>query len=1420
MKIMSSYNIGIDAGSTTVKLSVLDEATSEVAYQSYNRHRTDIKGIVDQELRKVDSLFPGVQFKICITGSAGIGLSERSGLPFIQEVLASSLAVKQYGKDSFTLLDLGGEDAKMVFFYQKKSPDIRMNGSCAGGTGAFIDQMATLLNLSLKQLNDEALNYKQIYPIASRCGVFAKTDIQNLLSRRLPLADIAASIFQAVAMQTVTTLAKGNDLITPVICTGGPLTFLPSLRAAFMRVLQVEEREMISLPHAELITSRGAALHAAESESLTMSVILERLATFKEKKNANALHPLFKDEAQFVDWKKNLRVKKLIRKEIEPHKDYAVYIGIDSGSTTTKLVVTDANGTLLFSDYSPNKGNPLLAIEESLRLFYDELQIKHATVHVVSSAVTGYGEDLIKAALNIDYGLVETMAHFKAAAYVSPDVSFILDIGGQDIKSIFISNGTVANIELNESCSSGCGSFLQLFAGMMNISLQEFAYQACLAKRPADLGTRCTVFMNSKVKEALRQQMNTGDIAAGLAISVVKNCLYKVLKIQNLSRLGSHIVVQGGTFKNLAVLRAMEQLSGKKIYSTDYPELMGAFGAALYAIDQCRDTASVSSFHGLKTLNELKDIQTDLLHCKGCSNCCQVMKFKFVNDNISYAGNKCERIFHSKSKAIVSGTNLVEKKYQYLFPKREKGDAPTYVPHGKVIGIPRALNIYENFPFWKTLLIDCGYAVVESDESTMKLYQEGIFSVMSDNICFPAKLTNGHIMNLCQKGVDRIFYPMVMKEKHDRKADANSFNCPIVSGYPDVIASAINTEKRFNIPLDHPVISFETEHRLYATVGLYLKELGVSRKQAEEAIAHALQVSEQAHEDFIKMGQEQLVDAVHHNRLLFVMTGRPYHVDPLINQKVAQIVTDLGADIITDDLFRAVNPDHEEMNFVSQWTYPNRVIHAAHNVAALPNNVQLIQINSFGCGPDSFIMDEASEILHTAGKNLTVIRVDEMSSAGSIRLRLRSLIESLCHKNNESNVLGNDNYQAYNQSYSEKDTDKIIMVPWFSDMLNPFIPAFGKLVGYKVESLPRSTDETVQIGLEYAHNEVCYPATLVVGDIIKFLKNHSHDLGKYVIAMTQTGGQCRATNYLSIIKRSLSAAGFDKVPILSLNDGTTYQNEQSAFHFNWKKVIKPAMSVLYFTDKLSQLQLTLMPRELESGSTRHLTDKYLQEGVCLADQGRYDELQNLLRHAVDEFNSLEVNGNNPERVGLVGEIYIKYNGFAQYHLTRWMQQRGYEVVVPPLASFVLQYFVNLRVNRLLRLEDVSLSTRAVTSVFYKWVCHKADKWENVMRQFKYFRPDESIFKIADYASEVLNLAHQFGEGWLIPGEIGRMARQGVNRVLCLQPFGCIANHIVAKGVEKRIKDLYPQMNLLFLDIDSSTAQVNLENRLHFLIEKI
>jgi len=771
---------------------------------------------------------------------------------------------------------------------------------------------------------------------------------------------------------------------------------------------------------------------------MSLQEIIEKCKNSDKALNENVLPPLFYSKKEYEDWKNNRDIKPLRHCGLDPqsslktwdsdfHQSYGnnLFLGIDSGSTTTKIVIIDDEQNIVYQYYANNEGNSLKKVSEGLTEFFNLAKEQNIEAKIVSSAVTGYGEELIKQAFNLDFGIVETMAHLMGAKFINPDVSFILDIGGQDMKSIFVRNGVISNIELNEACSSGCGSFLQNFAATINLTLSEFTQKACLAQNPADLGTRCTVFMNSKVKQSLRENAGIDDIAAGLAYSVVKNCLFKVLKINNLNLLGDNIVVQGGTFRNDAVYRALELLSDKKVSATDYPELMGAFGAALYAKEmqnlelkmENEKTAYEKQNSSFLTLNFSS--KTKELNCKGCTNQCAIVRFDFENGNVCYAGNKCEKIFTSSSKSTKKGFNAFEKKLEIMFcPQPPQGalsglpKSPPVGDLGGLIGIPRVLNLYENFPFWKTLFENCGFEVVLSPESNMELYKKGVSSVMSDNICFPAKLVHGHILSLVEERVNRIFYPLVPKEEQEFYSSSNSYNCPIVSGYPDVIRSAIDPEK-FGIKYDTPVISFHDEENLKRSCWKYFENLGVDKKTFEQAFSTALQEKTEKRRQLIEFQQDMLQKAIDENSLVFVVAGRPYHADPLINQKTGQILADLGVVVLTDDVFRA-SPNPSEggekapslgggwgrLNIVSQWAYPNRVIQTALQVAKLPQNVQMIQLNSFGCGPDPFIMDETAEILKHAGKNLTIIRIDEIASPGSVRLRLRSLVESLKVTNN------------------------------------------------------------------------------------------------------------------------------------------------------------------------------------------------------------------------------------------------------------------------------------------------------------------------------------------------------------------------------------------------------------------------------------
>jgi len=1419
MKIEKGYRVGVDIGSTTIKVIALNKAGS-VIYRSYRRHKADIDNIFKEELLSVSEALKSPDFIMTITGSAGMGVAERSGIRFVQEVIASVEVIKRVYPEVSTMIDIGGEDTKLVLFNSERQPDIKMNGSCAGGTGAFIDQMADLMNMTVEELSDRASGYEKIYPVASRCGVFAKTDIQSLISRNIPTADIAISIFHAVALQCITTLAKGCDIKPKVLCTGGPLTFIPVLRDLLGKLLGLDDDELFLPENSEYFAAWGSALCCEERQAdCNISHIIDKMGLGRERVS-ESLPPVFRGREEYSEWIGSRKVKELKKREIGVQEDVRCFLGIDSGSTTTKIVVTDSRDNILFTYYSLNEGNPLKKVYEGLAKFYSEVTDNGATLRFLSSASTGYGEDLVKSALGLDHGIVETMAHLTGAQYVEPDVSFILDIGGQDMKSIFVNKGTISAIELNEACSSGCGSFLQNFASALNMSMEEFTNAAALAKHPGDLGSRCTVFMNSKVKQLLRENASPGDIAAGLAYSVVKNCLFKVLKISNLDKLGSKIVVQGGTFRNDAVYRTFELLSGKSVSSASDPELMGAFGAALYAKKMYELNGDKTDFTGTETIPDINDIHTEELQCKGCNNRCPVLRFRFSNGNSYYAGNKCEKIFHNSGASAVKGIDFFDTKNELLFNRQTVGTAverSIVKNKGIKIGIPRVLNMFENYPFWHTLFTESGLEVVLSPESTISLYQSGVGGVMSDNICFPAKLVHGHILKLAESRVDRIFYPMVVKEEKEHSHANNSYNCPVVSGYPDVILSSTDPVERYGIPLDKPVINLDDHKSLYKACSVYLASLGIERVVSDMAFKAAIAEYERTKKEIIDNQLLILQDAIAKKELLFIVAGRPYHADPLIHQKVGQILSDMGVHVLSDDIFRKEKEEgFTDLTIVSQWSYPNRVVQAAIEVAKLPPNIQMIQLNSFGCGPDSFFMDEIGSILANGGKSHTILRLDEIASPGAIKLRIRSLIESL--KASNIQIKGDiTTYKGYDRRYTKEERKKTILAPWFSDFISPFFPAIAGLAGYKLVNLPPSVKKSAEIGLKYGHNEVCYPSTLVLGDIIMALQSGRYDSDDIVIGITQTGGQCRATNYVSQIKSGLRNAGFGDTPVVVISTGEVYQNEQEAFNIPVLKLMNITVYALLYADAIQQMYSSIVIRELNSGDARSLFEKYIEQGVDAVAKNEVKTLLKSLKQAVADFNAVDISDKEFPKVGLVGEIYVKYNNYGQGYMTDWMQAKGIEVVTPPALDFIMQYFVNSKVNRQNGMSRDSLLKRYMVPVLQRYMNRRITEVEHIAERFRFYRASESIYTKAEYAAEVLDLSNQFGEGWLIAADIACFARTNINRVVCIQPFGCIANHIVGKGIEKRIKKLYPATSLLYLDLDDGTASVNLQNRLHFLI---
>jgi predicted CoA-substrate-specific enzyme activase len=1413
----NTYQLGIDIGSTTAKIVILNPS-GESIFSSYRRHNAETLATLQGMLQEAIIQLGNVEIELLITGSAGLGISEKYELPFIQEVVVSAEVIHQRYPQVRTLIDIGGEDAKIIFFDEQARPDIRMNGSCAGGTGAFIDEMATLLGVPVSNLDELASQHTTIYPMASRCGVFAKTDLQNLLSRQVPKEDIAASVFHAVVLQTLATLARGKDVRPTLLFSGGPFTFMPSLKAAFLKVLNLTDAHVVNAESPELLPALGAALARTETrKSETIQGLIDILSVEKVHalSQVNRHEALFESVEHYQDWTQNHKNHRIAQVDPKECENDVYFLGIDSGSTTTKVVLIDADAKVVSSHYANNGGNSIQAVQDGLRNTRKAFAGKDFSPRIVRSVVTGYGEDLIRAAFGMDQGIVETLAHYRAAKAFDPDVSFILDIGGQDMKAIFIKEGQIQNIEINEACSSGCGSFIESFARNMGYGVADFAGLACKADSPYNLGTRCTVFMNSRVKQALREGAKINDISAGLAYSVIKNALHKVLKITNTEILGEHIVVQGGTFRNPAVQKALETLIGRPVVCPDLAELMGAYGAALTARDAWLDGEDEpSSFIGLDSVDELGEYRRSDIRCRGCENKCTVTKLGFPNGNSFFSGNRCEKIYSNGGKAERKGVSIPALKYSLLFDREQKFvESASSDEKALTIGIPRVLNMYENYPFWHTLFTECDLKVHLSAPSSNTLYQGGAAHIMSENLCFPGKLVSGHIMDLINAGVDRIFYPMVFYEKNEFVDANNSFNCPVVTGYPEVIHSAIDPQLSHNIPFDMPAVTFRDEDLLYKTCTKYLSGLGIKPGIIKKALKSASAAQEEFKHQIVDMGMELIRDSEESGRPLIMLMGRPYHIDPLINHNVPELLTDFGVDVITEDSIPVSGETLNNHHVMTQWEYLNRYFYAARWVGQ-HENVELVQLNSFGCGPDPFILDEVRSILAEHGKRPTVIRIDEIESAGSTKLRLRSMMESLRQANGHKTRVRIP--RKTTKAYLDEDRVRTLIVPDFSPFCSPPIVRPFMDLGYQIVQLPPPNHASVDVGLKYTNNEICYPGIITLGDLVKALQSGDYDLSRTAIGFSQTGGQCRATSYPSMIKKALVAAGFESVPVVTLATSLKNLNDQPGFDFDTRQYIYKASIGMMFTDALSDMYHSTIIRENHKGDTQTVANKYLNYLMDRTIQLTKTSLLTWLERAVQDFNAIETTPGQHPRVGIVGEIYVKYNAFSNNYVAQWLMDQGLEVVMPSFFEFFAGGLVSIRneVKTNVKKHD---ALWLLTLLGQKLADSYLKEFDAIMQSYRYYHPHHDIRDVAWKAQEILSLNHKYGEGWLIAGEIGSFARDGVTNVLCLQPFGCIANHIIAKGVQKRLQEKYPELNLLFLDADAGVSEVNFFNRMHFFV---
>lgn len=1394
-------HLGLDIGSTTIKIVALD-CNDKIVYSKYQRHFSDIKSTIADVINQAYETINNRNINVMVTGSGGLSVSQWLNIPFIQEVIACTNTIERFIPNTDVAIELGGEDAKITFF--RGGIDQRMNGTCAGGTGAFIDQMAALLQTDAAGLNDLAKNYKVIHPIAARCGVFAKTDIQPLLNEGAAREDIAASIFQAVVNQTISGLACGKVIRGNVAFLGGPLYFLSELRNRFIETLKLKEDQIIFPQNSQLFVAMGAALAAKENKVISFKDLKDRLENMKNcvSEDVKTIESLFFTKEELVNFRKKHSSHTVNRKELHDFKGDC-FLGIDAGSTTTKAALLDKDGNLLYSYYGSNEGNPLKSTINILKELYS---IMPKEAKIINSAVTGYGEALIKAALSVDLGEVETIAHYKAAEFFLPGVDFILDIGGQDMKCLKIKDGVIDSIMLNEACSSGCGSFIETFANSLNMSVQDFAECALLAKNPVDLGSRCTVFMNSKVKQAQKEGASIGDISAGLSYSVIKNALFKVIKIRNPKELGKKIIVQGGTFYNDAVLRAFEIVSEREVVRPDIAGLMGAFGAALVARERyCNGYIST-----LVNLDRLKDFNTsvNMKRCGKCANNCLLTINRFDSGKEFISGNRCERGV-GKEKDNEDVPNLYQYKYNRLF---------NYVPLSKeeatrgVVGIPRVLNLYENYPFWFTLLTELRFRVELSPRSSKKVYEQGIETIPSESACYPAKLVHGHISSLVNRGVDFIFYPCIPHEQKEIKDANNHFNCPMVTSYPEVIKNNMDVLEEKNIRFMNPFLPIDDKKRLIKRFYEEFKSFGISKDEISKAVDKAYEEDRKVKEDIREKGKEVLQYIKTTGKKGIVLAGRPYHIDPEINHGIPEVITSFGIAVLTEDSIAHLGRVERPLRVVDQWMYHSR-LYAAASFVAQEKDLELIQLNSFGCGLDAVTTDQVQEILNAYGKIYTVLKIDEGSNLGAVKIRIRSLMAAM-NEREKSGFKPNKQIEPDERIIFTKDMRKkhTIICPQMAPIHFELVQEAFKAAGYNLEVLPSVDKKSIDEGLKYVNNDACYPSIIVVGQMIEALKSGKYDLNNTSVIISQTGGGCRATNYIGFLRKALKEAGFSNIPVISANVIGLEKNP--GFTISLSLINKGLMSLVY-GDLLMRVLYRVRPYEKIHGSANLLFNKWMEKCKVNVMNGNRKEFKENIFNIVKDFDSLEIHDTVKPKVGVVGEILVKFHPTANNNIVDILEKEGAEAVVPDLLDF----FMYCAYDSKYRYEKLSGSKMSmmISNAAIRAMEYYRKEMKLALNSSKRFNSPEGIEKLAESAAPIVSIGNQTGEGWFLTAEMIELIETGVKNIICLQPFACLPNHVTGKGMIKELKRVYPGANIAAIDYDPGASEVNQLNRIKLML---
>lgn len=1399
------YKLGIDIGSTTVKIAVLDN-TDSLLFSDYERHYANIRETLSSLLEKAHQKLGEIKIAPMITGSGGLTLAKHLDIPFVQEVISVASALEHEAPQTDVAIELGGEDAKIIYF-EGGNVEQRMNGICAGGTGSFIDQMASLIQTDASGLNEYAKNYQEIYPIAARCGVFAKTDIQPLINEGATRQDLSASIFQAVVNQTISGLACGKPIRGHVAFLGGPLHFLSELRAAFIRTLNLDAEHTIIPDNSHLFAAIGSALNYKEEAAISMEALLAKLSSeIHMEFEVERMEPLFASQSDYDTFLESHGNNKVASRSLADYEGDC-YLGIDAGSTTTKTALVAEDGSLLYSFYDNNNGSPLSACIRSIQEIYSLLPEKARIVHACS---TGYGEALIKAALMLDDGEVETVSHYYAAAFFEPDVDCILDIGGQDMKCIKIKNQTVDSVQLNEACSSGCGSFIETFAKSLNYSVQDFAKEALFAKNPIDLGTRCTVFMNSKVKQAQKEGASVADISAGLAYSVIKNALFKVIKLADASQLGKKVVVQGGTFYNDAVLRSFEKISGVHAVRPDIAGIMGAFGAALIARERHED-GQKSSMLSIEEINALT-FDTKLARCQHCTNHCLLTINRFSGNRQYITGNRCERGL-GKSKNKQNIPNLFEYKNKRIFdyePLTEKEAVRG------TIGIPRVLNMYENYPFWAVFFKKLYFRTILSPQSTRQIYELGIESIPSESECYPAKLAHGHISWLIEQKPDVIFYPCIPYEREEFPDATNHYNCPIVTSYAENIKNNVDEISNGSMEFLNPFLSFKDLDTLKkGLVKVFCTRFKIVEPEVIAAADAAWKELENMRLEMQKQGEEVLAYLKATGKRGIVLAGRPYHVDPEINHGIPDLITSYGIAVLTEDSISHLHQVERPLIVMDQWMYHSR-LYAAANYVKTTENLDLIQLNSFGCGLDAVTTDCVSDILTNSGKIYTCLKIDEVNNLGAARIRIRSLLAAIRvrEQKHETRKIVPANFNRTIFTEEMRKTYTILcpqMSPIHFELLEPaFITA-----GYHMVVLDNDNRTAVNVGLKYVNNDACYPSLMVVGQIMDAVTSGKYDMNQTAILISQTGGGCRASNYIGFIRRALEKAGYPDVPVISINLSGLEKNPGFTFT---PTLVQHGLYALEFGDIFMRCLYATRPYEAVPGSANKLHEKWKKRVIQFVSQDRilsHRKYKQMCRNIIRDFDNLPRLDIKKPRVGVVGEILVKFLPAANNYLVDLLESEGAEAVVPDLTDFLLYTFYNQNFkSEMVNGPKKNVHVAHLGIKFIEWLRGAArDEFE----KSKHFNPPARIEKLAEYAKPIVSEGNQTGEGWFLTGEMLELIHSGTNNIVCTQPFACLPNHIVGKGVIKELRHRYPLSNIVAIDYDPGASEVNQLNRIKLML---